>query len=481
MWVHNSNYSVFQNQRMARWNSVAIQADSWEGFGVYYHERINEVYRFFVQPGSRVLEIGCGTGDLLASVKPLFGVGIDFSIEMLSRAKKRHPSLHFFLSDAHKYNLKKTISFDYIILSDLLNDLWDVQTVLEGLRCYCHDRTRLMINSYSHLWEIPLTLTKKLGLAKPVLNQNWLTNEDIDNLLKLSGFETINRWQEIILPLKIPLLTPFMNHFLVKFWPFRELAVTNFFIARKIPESKPPENYPSVSIVIPARNEEGNIAKIFQTIPEFLRLPELIFVEGHSQDQTWHEIEQQIQNNPAQNCVLLRQSGKGKGNAVQEGFEKASGDILMILDADLTVPFEYLPRFYEALASGRGEFINGVRLIYPKGKHSMRFMNLVGNKLFSLAFSWILGQPIKDTLCGTKALWRSDYLRIAQHRAYFGNFDPFGDFDLILGASKLRLKFIDLPIRYQERKYGTTNIKRWKHGWLLAKMTVIAAYKLKFI
>ena len=207
MCAHNSNYSAFQNQRIAHWNSVAIQADSWEGFGGYYHKRINEVYRFFVQPGSRVLEIGCGKGDLLASLEPSFGVGVDFSIEMLSRARKRHPSLHFFLSDAHKLNIKR-ISFDYIILSDLLNDLWDVQAVLEGLRCYCHDRTRLMINSYSHLWEIPLTLTKRLGLAKPVLNQNWLTNEDIDNLLVLGGFATINRWQEIILPLKIPLLTP---------------------------------------------------------------------------------------------------------------------------------------------------------------------------------------------------------------------------------------------------------------------------------
>jgi len=479
MCAHNSNYSAFQNQRIAHWNSVAIQADSWEGFGGYYHKRINEVYRFFVQPGSRVLEIGCGKGDLLASLEPSFGVGVDFSIEMLSRARKRHPSLHFFLSDAHKLNIKR-ISFDYIILSDLLNDLWDVQAVLEGLRCYCHDRTRLMINSYSHLWEIPLTLTKRLGLAKPVLNQNWLTNEDIDNLLVLGGFATINRWQEIILPLNIPLLAPFLNYFLVKFWPFRELAVTNFFIARRTPVSKPRVFNPSVSIVIPARNEAGNIKKIFHTIPEFPQPPELIFVEGHSQDQTWQEIEQHIQDNPAQKCVLLRQSGKGKGNAVREGFEKASGEILMILDADLTVPFEYIPRFYEALVSSKGEFINGVRLVYPRGKQSMRFLNLVGNKFFSLVFSWILGQPIKDTLCGTKALWRSDYLRIAQNRDYFGDFDPFGDFDLILGASKLRLKFVDMPIRYQERSYGTTNIKRWKHGWLLAKMTVIAAFKLKF-
>ena len=479
MWTRNSVYHAYQNRRMGHWDSVAIQADSWDGFGGYYHQRINEVYRFFVQPGSRILEIGCGKGDLLAFLEPSFGVGVDFSKEMLSRARQRHPSLHFVLSDAHEFKVRN-ITFDYIVLSDLLNDLWDAQAVLENLHGCCHDRTRLILNSYSHLWEIPLTITKKLGLAKPVLNQNWLTNEDLDNLLVLSGCETVKRWHEIILPLNIPLLTSFLNHFLVKLWPFRELAVTNFFIARKKPASKPKEFGPTISIVIPARNEAGNISKIFQTMPEFPHAPELIFVEGHSKDQTWREIEHHIQENASKNCILLCQSGKGKGNAVQEGFERASGDILMILDADLAVPFEYLPRFYEALVSGKGEFVNGVRLVYPGGKHSMRFLNLVGNKLFSMALSWILGQPIKDTLCGTKALWRSDYLRLIQNRDYFGDFDPFGDFDLILGASKLALKLVDMPVRYQERSYGATNIKRWQHGWLLAKMTLVAAAKLKF-
>ena len=479
MWSRNSGYFGYQDLRRRHWDSVAIQTDSWDGFGGYYHKRINEVYRFFVQPNARVLEIGCGKGDLLASLQPSVGVGIDFSMEMISRAKKRYPHLHFYLSDAHEVNIKN-VEFDYIILSDLLNDLWDVQIVLERLNTCSHDRTRIMINTYSHLWEIPLTITKKLGLAKPALNQNWLTVEDVDNLLVLGAYETVHKWQEIILPLKIPWLTPFFNRFLVKLWPFCELGVTNFLIARKKPKSMLQHSSPSLSIVIPARNESGNISKIFKTIPEFPNAPELIFVEGHSHDQTWQEIDKHIKHNPSINCVLLRQSGNGKGNAVREGFEVAKGDILMILDADLTVPFEYLPRFYEALVSGKGEFINGVRLVYPRGKYSMRYLNLVGNKIFSLIFSWILGQPIKDTLCGTKALWRSDYLRLVQNRDYFGDFDPFGDFDLILGASKLRLKFVDMPIRYQDRSYGTTNIKRWIHGWLLVKMTVIAARKLKF-
>jgi len=208
---------------------------------------------------------------------------------------------------------------------------------------------------------------------------------------------------------------------------------------------------------------------------------ELILVEGHSKDDTLEAIQREMAARPGQACILLRQSGTGKGDAVRMGFAHASGDILMILDADLTVPPEVLPRFYEALVSGHGEFVNGVRLVYPMERQAMRFLNLVGNKLFSWAFSWLLGQPIKDTLCGTKVLWRGDYKRIAAHRAYFGDFDPFGDFDLLFGAAKQNLKIVDLPVRYRERRYGTTNIQRWKHGWLLLRMTLFALWRLKLV
>jgi glycosyltransferase involved in cell wall biosynthesis len=192
-------------------------------------------------------------------------------------------------------------------------------------------------------------------------------------------------------------------------------------------------------------------------------------------------IERTARENPDQKSLLLRQMGIGKADAVRLGFEHASGDILMILDADLTVAPEDLPRFYDALCSGRGEFINGVRLVYPMDQEAMRWLNFLGNKFFSLTFSWLLGQPIKDTLCGTKVLWRKDYELISTNRTYFGDFDPFGDFDLLFGASKLNRKIIDLPIRYRERTYGKTNISRWRHGWLLLRMVIIGARRLKFI
>ncbi len=462
---------------MAQWDKVALMRDSWRGWGGAYHKRLAEVYRFLVSPGQRVLEIGCGYGELLAAVQPARGLGVDFSSEMVGRASARHPHLEFVRADAHDLSFLKE-TFDVIILSDLVNDAWDVQRVLEQIRPLCAPRTRLILNVYSNLWQGILTLAQRVRLAAPMLEQNWLTTSDLRGMLNLAGFEVIRDWKEILLPLPIPLLAPFCNRFLVRLPIFRGLALANFVIARPQPV---PADESSVSVIVPARNESGNIKAIFERTPQIGRATELIFVEGHSKDDTYAVIEREIASHPSTPSRLLRQSGIGKADAVRAGFDAASGDALMILDADLTVPPEDLPRFYEALRSGRGEFINGVRLVYPMEKQAMRGLNFLGNKFFSWAFTSLLGQPIKDTLCGTKVLWKKDYERIAANRAYFGDFDPFGDFDLIFGAAKLNLKIVDLPIRYRERTYGTTNISRWKHGMLLMRMVWYAARRIKFV
>jgi glycosyltransferase involved in cell wall biosynthesis len=303
------------------------------------------------------------------------------------------------------------------------------------------------------------------------------------NLLGLSGFETIKQSHLILLPLRVPLLSRLCNRFLAAFAPFSWFALTTFVVARKEPPpiDTDPSARPSVSVIIPARNEAGNIEALLRRTPVMGRQTELIFVEGHSHDKTYETIETLMARYPEKHPKLFCQTGKGKGDAVRLGFEQAKGEVLMILDADLTVAPEDLPRFYRALVSGRGEFINGVRLVYPMENQAIRFVNMVGNKFFSLAFSWLLGQPVKDTLCGTKVLYKKDYDTIAKNRSYFGNFDPFGDFDLLFGAAKLNLKIIDLPIRYRQRRYGTTNIKRWRHGFILLKMVVFAALRIKFI
>lgn len=473
-------FQRYQRTRIEHWDGVGRQMDRWAGWSGYYHRRLAEIYRFLIPPSLRVLEIGCGRGDLLAALKPSVGVGVDFSGEMILRAKSRHPELRFIQADAHDLSFLAE-EFDVIILSDLINDLWDVQTVFEQVARLATPRTRIVINSYSRLWELPLALAERLGLGKPTLYQNWLTVEDTANLLNLADLEVIHHWPEIAWPLPTPLVDALANRFLVRLWPFRILGLTNFLVARPRPRSTARPEEPLVSVIVPARNEAGNIPHILARVPQMGRGTELVFVEGHSRDDTYAAIEKAIAEHPELRCKLLRQTGIGKGDAVRLGFAQASGDMLMILDADLTVPPEDLPRFYEVLRSGKGDFANGVRLIYPMERQAMRFFNLLGNKLFSLAFSWLLGQPIKDTLCGTKVLWKADYERIAANRSYFGDFDPFGDFDLLFGAAKLKLKIVDLPIRYRERKYGTTNIQRWKHGLLLLRMVLFAARRIKFV
>ena len=465
---------TYQQTRVSHWDAIAHKQDSWQGLGKWYHQRLAEIYRFYVAPNMRVLEIGCADGRLLADLQPAYGVGVDFSEEMIKRAKERHPELTFIHADAHDLSAINE-TFDIIILSDLVNDLWDVQRVLEGLKQLSTPRTRIILNFYSRLWQLTLSTAQTLNLATTNLYQNWLTREDVTSLLQLAGFETIRSSQEILFPLPLGGLA---NRFLVRLWPLNHFALSNLVIARPLPKR---EKEPKVSVVIAARNEAGNIKSIFERVPQMGRETEIVFVEGHSKDDTYAAIEHEMASHPSTPSLLLKQPGIGKADAIRVGFEKATGDILMILDADLTVPPEDLPRFYEALVSGTGEFINGVRLVYPMEKEAMRTLNFIGNKFFSMAFSWLLGQSIKDTLCGTKVLYKKDYELIAANRSYFGDFDPFGDFDLIFGAAKLNLKIVDLPIRYRERTYGSTNISRWKHGLLLLRMVAFAARRIKFI
>jgi SAM-dependent methyltransferase len=465
----------YREARIRHWDEVARRRDRWRGWGGAYHARLAEIYAFLTAPGLRVLEVGCGQGELLAALRPGRGVGVDFSDAMLERARARFPDLEFTRADAQDLSILDE-KFDVVIFSDLVNDIWDVEVALQQVRRLSHPGTRLIINFHSGLWQLPLSMVQRLGLAAPMLAQNWLTPVDTHGMLRLAGFEPVRTWSEILVPL--PLAGVF-NKFLVRIWPFTQLALANFIIAR--PQAVRTEEDLSVSIVVPARNEAGNIAAIFERLPRMGSDMQVIFVEGHSRDDTYAAIEREMAAHPSTSAVLFRQTGVGKADAVRLGFAQARGDILMILDADLTVRPEDLPRFYEALRERHGEFINGVRLVYPMEKEAMRGLNFLGNKLFSLAFSWILGQPLKDTLCGTKALWRHDYELIVTNRSYFGEFDPFGDYDLIFGAAKLNRKILDLPIRYRERTYGSTNISRWKHGVLLLRMVAVAAFRLKFV
>ena len=468
----------YSETRRDHWDRVALTRREKSLPGRIYHKRLREVYANLIPEGLAILELGCGEGDLLASLKPKNGVGIDFSKNMIGQARKKHPELQFFVMDAHELQLHE--SFDIIILSDLLNDLWDVQTLFEKIEKIATADTLLVINNYSRVWELPLRLAQQLGFTSPQLPQNWFTPRDIKSLLTLSGFSVFRSWQEILFLFPVPFMITFFNRFLVKIWPFNLFGLANFIIARKNQTFPVEKRKAKVSVIIPARNEQGNIFEIIERTPEMGESTELIFVEGHSSDDTYGMIEKAIAHYSSRNIMLLQQKGEGKGDAVRLGFERASGDILMILDADMTVTPETMPRFYDAIVTRNNVLVSGSRLIYPMEKRAMRFINMLGNKFFSFLFTWLIDQPVKDTLCGTKVLWKKDYNKIASNRKYFGEFDPFGDFDLLFGAAKLNMNILEIPVRYRERIYGTTNIQRWKHGFLLLRMAAFAAFKLKF-
>ncbi len=442
----------------------------------YYHHLLKRHYAFLVPPAQRVLEVGCGLGDLLAAVRPAHGAGVDFSPAVVALARKRYPQFEFAVADALDFATHE--HFDYLLLSDLVNDLPDVQALLSRLHDVSHSGTRLVVNFFNNLWRPLLALAEKIGAKAPTLPQNWLSSTDMKNLLHLAEWEVIKEDTRILWPLRTPLLASLANRWLAPLT--RPLCLTVFLVAR--PRARPPQNTQyRCTVVIPARNEAGNIEAAVQRTPEMGLGTELIFIEGGSTDHTWEEIQRVKAKYPQRDIKTLKQQGKGKGSAVREAFAAATGDLLFILDADLTMPPEQLPKFYEVARSGTADFVNGVRLVYPMEQEAMRFFNMVANRFFGNAFTWLLGQPIKDTLCGTKVLFRKDCQAIARHRSYFGDFDPFGDFDLLFGAAKLNLRILDLPIRYQARTYGETNIQRWRHGWLLLRMTAFAATRLKFI
>ncbi len=447
----------------------------------YYWNDITKYCNYFSHESISVLEIGCGTGELIHEIKGNRKVGIDFSGKMIDIARSQFNDVTFHVMNAEDIQLNE--KFDLIILSNVIGFVDDILEVFRQLQKISHQQTKIIITYYNFLWEPLIKIAELIGIKTKTPNQNWLLQQDIKNLLSLAGFETYRKVNAMMFPFYIPLLSPFLNRFLVRMPLFRLFALNMYSFAKPVSDStQPVEDKYAVSIVIPARNEAGNIENAIMRLPKFGSHQEIIFVEGNSTDNTWETVQAiQKKYSMTHDIKILQQDGKGKNDAVKKGFSLAKGDILMILDADLTVVPEDLPKFYHAIASGVGDFINGSRLVYQMDKEAMRFLNLLGNKFFSFAFTWLLEQPLKDTLCGTKVIFRNDYNKLVSNQKFFGDFDPFGDFDLIFGAYKLNLRIVEIPIRYRQRTYGSTNISRFRNGIVLLRMCIFAARKIKFI
>lgn len=462
---------------------AACDRDAWIDRNSAYYDDDVRYMRFLIPEGARVLDLGCGTGRLLAALKPSLGVGVDISQGMVEVARKNHPDLEFLVGDVEDPTFLATIQgpFDYIVLSDTLGYADDCVRLMESLHRFCLPSTRIIIASYSHLWEPVLRFAKSIGRRMPTHDHliNWLAIHDMANILKITDFEVVKtEWRQLV-PARMMGVGTFINKVIAPLPLIRTLCLRRYVVAR--PMRGVDMGNPSCTVVVPCRNERGNIENAVLRTPRFCDDMEILFVEGHSSDGTWEEVLRVQQAYPHLDIKAVRQTGKGKGNAVREAFDAARGDVLMILDADLTMPPEELPIYYQLLASGKAEFVNGTRFVYTMEDEAMRFLNYWANRAFALIFSYLLGWTFTDTLCGTKVLTRDCYRKIADGRHFFGDFDPFGDFDLIFGASKNNMALVEVPIRYAARTYGTTQISRFRHGWLLLKMVVFAFRKLKML
>lgn len=467
-------------EQAAYFDRIAAERDRWKQRNPYYHRYLERLCGELIPPGSSVLEIGCATGDLLAAVQPRRGVGVDLSPEMVRIAKAKHPHLEFIVGDAEELPLDET--FDAVVLSDLVGHLPDIWAAFRRLHKVCRPDTRVIITYYNYLWEPILSLGERIGLKMPQPVQNWLPLGDLENLLYLGDLEVVRKGYRLIFPFFVPLLSAVLNRFVAKLPGVKKVCLLQFLVARprgEVPRVLPREYV--CSVVVPCRNEAGNIEGVVGRVPPMGKHTEIVFVDGASTDGTRERIVAWMERTRGEKDIKLIDQGeaRGKGDAVRKGFEAAAGDVLMILDADLTVAPEDLPKFYQALAEGKGEFINGSRLVYPMEGQAMRLLNLLGNKIFSVLFTWLLDQRIRDTLCGTKVLFKRDYQRLQANRVFFGEFDPFGDFDLLFGAAKLNLRIVEVPVRYRRRVYGMTKISRFLHGWLLLRMCGVAFWKFK--
>ena len=461
---------------------IAPRRESWINRNRYYYGLLNRLFQFLIEPKKKVLSVRCGTGNLLAVVEPSNGKGVEICHEIVAIAQQRNPSFEFAVAFPDKDEFQQVFrsdeKFDYILFNDV-GDTVDVLQALRNLRPFCYRHARVLITTYNHLWEPFVTFAEWVGMKVPRTEQNWLSTSDIRNLLKLAGFEALETHRIVLLPKYLPLLSDFLNRFCARLPFVSKLCMTQVVVARMLPPPVLPEEL-AVSVVIPCKNEKRNVEDAVRRIPRLAGRTELIFCDDQSTDGTAEEVLRVQSLYPQKNIRLEHGPGVCKSRNVWTGFDAATGDILMILDADLTTIPEELPYFIEVIVSGQAEFVNGSRLVYPVPKGAMNGANMLGNKFFSVAFTYLLGQRVKDTLCGTKVLWRSDWERIKSMLGSWGTEDRWGDYELLFGAAKLNLKILDLPVHYQERIHGSTKMtKVFRHGLVMLKMCWHGFLKLK--
>lgn len=462
---------MFKEEAKDYFDRLAREYPEWKRRNLYYYSKLTQFYRKVIPPGKDVLDIGCRDGELLKAVEPLTGVGIDVSEGMIEIARRNCSHLRFFPMKSESIELEG--KFDYIIMSNVIGYISDLWLLFEQIKPLTKFNTEIVISSSNPLMEPLLKLGERLGMKSSEGPVNRFYMEDIMNLLRLNDFGIVDWGHELSLPRRIPLVSEMVNRYASKVRFLRNFSFLQYIIARPGRTMARAESL-SCSVVIPCHNEKENIRECVGRVPLLGKATEIVIVDDGSTDSTADEVKKFIGKNPDKNLKLISHfPNRGKGFAVREGFKAASGDILMILDADMAVSPEELTRFFKPIVEGKAEAVNGTRMVYMMEKQAMPYLHLFGNKIFSIIFTWLMGQRITDTLCGTKAIFRKDFRRMEIGRC------PWGDFDILLGIAKLRLKMVEMPVHYKARRAGKSKMKTFRHGLLLIETCLYGFKELK--
>src|SRR5579864_862750 len=464
-----------RDARRKHQESIAADRDEFIRSNRYFYDHLRRALQFIVPPGKDVLDVRCDTGYMLASLRPALGIGVEISEAMVERASSQHPELQFVQCDPEDLDLDQ--KFDYILFNHIF-DTVDILRSLERIKKHCTSETRIVVINYNYAWTPILDFASKLGLRSQSVEPNWISENDVRGFLKLAGFRPVRIHRLMLCPKWIPGLSLLLNGLLARLPGLRAFCMMQIIVARLVAEPKR-ENDVAVSVVVPCRNEVGNVQQAVERIPVMGKHTEILFCDDRSTDGTAAEVRRMMALYPDKDIRLIEGPGMCKAENVWTGFRAAKGDILVILDADLTVMPEELPMFVRALLNSRGEFVNGSRLVYPVPQFAMKFANTIGNKLFGRVFSFLLDQRIKDTLCGTKVLWRKDWLRMETNVGMWGVKDLWGDYELLFGASKLHLEIVEVPVHYQERMHGVTKMtKVFSNGLRMLRICWHAWFRL---
>jgi hypothetical protein len=437
------------------YESLADDWDLWERRNAFYRSALRAHFAGIIPAGAAVLELAAGMGQLLHELAPRAGVGVNYAERLNAEARKRHPELTFVLGQVDRLEVPAGFVPEYVVLNhmiDFVHDLWDSLHAIAGK---IEGNALVAVTTSNPLWAPILRLASALRLRTPHAARNFVTARDVRSVLELLGFDVVEEGWLVPMPLGVPGLARLVNLVVPEIPILRAACSVQSLTARR----RLPRAGLTCTVIIPCHNEEGNLEATAARVPAMGARTEILVVDDGSTDGTRAAAERARARDPRVR-ILAFDKNRGKAGAVFAAIEAATGDVAIILDADATVPPEVLPKFFEALATGHADFVNGTRLVYPVPGKAMKIANFLGNKMFCFIASWVLRQRVSDTLCGTKAFLRSDFLRMPRLSV-----DRWGDFTLLFGAARLRLRIREIPVHYEERTAGRSKMRAFVEVW----------------